>query len=233
MNNFSRANAWNRASFNSNRSATNFNRAAINNRTRFNSNRSIANTNGANFRRFNGATTNRFASSWNGSNRLRGSGFNRNGNWWRRHHHDCDNSFIFFSGFGFPFFSAFDYGFYPSAYYPYYPYSPYYYDPYGPYTSSYPGYGAGPYSNGSGYVDPGDGDSGQYGDGRRYERGTANHSIVAQVQERLARAGFYKGSIDGVKGSRTYYAIRAYEREHNLPVDGEISDQLLEELGIR
>jgi N-acetylmuramoyl-L-alanine amidase len=57
--------------------------------------------------------------------------------------------------------------------------------------------------------------------------------VIADVQERLARDGYYKGTVDGVAGDRTYYAIRAYERDHHLRVDGAISNQLLTELGLR
>ena len=52
------------------------------------------------------------------------------------------------------------------------------------------------------------------------------------MQEQLARDGYYKGDIDGVAGSRTYYAIRAYQRDHNLHVDGEVSDELLQQMGL-
>jgi hypothetical protein len=40
-------------------------------------------------------------------------------------------------------------------------------------------------------------------------------SSVAEIQLRLARGGYYRGSIDGVMGPRTRYAIRAYERSNN------------------
>jgi len=62
---------------------------------------------------------------------------------------------------------------------------------------------------------------------------TERGEIGRALQEQLAHDGYYKGSVDGVKGSRTYYAIRAYQRDHNLQVDGEITDQLLEAMGIR
>jgi len=169
-----------------------------------------------------------FARNGNGNGTGNGTG-NWNGNWnhHHNHHNGCDNSFIFFSGFGFPFYSAWDYGFYPSAYYPYYPPAPYYYDPYMPIDNGYPVYGGGDV--------PQDPSYNQSQDGRHYDRGGGgdDHSIVAQVQEHLASGGYYKGSIDGVTGSRTYYAIRAYQREHHLPVTGEISDELLSDMGLQ
>ena len=59
-----------------------------------------------------------------------------------------------------------------------------------------------------------------------------NRSLVARVQARLARAGYYAGPIDGVMGPRTRYAIRAYEYRHGLPVDGRIDGRLLARMGL-
>jgi hypothetical protein len=42
-------------------------------------------------------------------------------------------------------------------------------------------------------------------------------STVVEVQRRLARAGYYRGPIDGIMGPQTRRAIRAYERDHNMP----------------
>lgn len=61
----------------------------------------------------------------------------------------------------------------------------------------------------------------------------AGGSVVVQVQQQLARDGYYRGAIDGVMGSRTHYAIRAYERSHGLSVDGEIDDELLGTMRLR
>src|SRR5438094_529042 len=52
---------------------------------------------------------------------------------------------------------------------------------------------------------------GSYGYSDRYRGG----SSVAQLQRRLARAGYYHGSIDGIMGPETRRAIRAYERSQN------------------
>lgn len=57
--------------------------------------------------------------------------------------------------------------------------------------------------------------------------------LVVQVQQRLARAGFYHGSVDGVMGPETRRAIRSYERSHNLRVDGAIDNRLLDTMNIR
>jgi hypothetical protein len=96
-------------------------------------------------------------------------------------------------------------GFYPYSWY--YPYSSWY-DPYeyGYYSSAQPVYdGAASYDDGS---------------------------LVAQLQSRLARGGFYQGAIDGVMGPETRRAIRSFERRNGLPVDGLIDDQLLSTMGL-
>ncbi len=63
-----------------------------------------------------------------------------------------------------------------------------------------------------------------------YEYG--NVRLVVEVQRRLARAGYYHGSIDGILGSQTRRAIRAYERDHNMPAYGVIDRPLLTTLGL-
>jgi len=133
--------------------------------------------------------------NWNGGNWSRGhwNGGNWGGNW---HHHN-GNNVIFIGDFGFPW--GWGWG------YPYgYGYG--YGDPYG--------YGYGdPYGYGYGYGYGGNqyGDYG-YGNGSGY--GDSSHSRVAELQRRLARAGYYRGSIDGVLGPQTRRAIRAYEQDH-------------------
>ena len=51
-----------------------------------------------------------------------------------------------------------------------------------------------------------------YGSGYGYS--DSSGSRVAQLQSRLASAGYYHGAIDGVMGPATRRAIRAYERDH-------------------
>ena len=127
-----------------------------------------------------------------------------------------NNNFVFFD-FGYPFgFGGYPYGYgyYPYAY-GYYPYG-YGYDPYG---YGYPAYGT--YYN-SGAPPAYSGEAIGYG----------GSSVIAQVQRILARNGFYHGRIDGVIGSGTRSAIRAYERAHGLAVDGRINHQLLARMGL-
>jgi len=52
--------------------------------------------------------------------------------------------------------------------------------------------------------------------------GYGNVRLVVEAQRRLARAGYYHGPIDGVLGPETRRAIRAYERDHNVPAYGVI-----------
>src|SRR5438876_5825656 len=51
---------------------------------------------------------------------------------------------------------------------------------------------------------------GGYGSGYGY--GDNSGSRVAELQSRLASAGYYHGAIDGIMGPATRRAIRAYER---------------------
>lgn len=58
-------------------------------------------------------------------------------------------------------------------------------------------------------------------------------SLVAEVQSRLAQAGYYYGPIDGIMGPSTRRAIMAYQRARGLPVDGLLSEPLVATLGLR
>jgi len=142
--------------------------------------------------------------NWNGRNWN-----NWNGNW--RHHHG-HNDVVFIGDFGFPWWWGW------GSYYPWgYPYGYYGYgDGYG-YGGGYGGgYGYGGYGYGGyGYGGYGDGGYG-YNYGQRQPRydGSGTRSRVAELQRRLARAGYYNGSVDGVMGPQTRRAIRAYERDH-------------------
>jgi hypothetical protein len=76
------------------------------------------------------------------------------------------------------------------------------------------GWGWGPWWGGGwgypyGYYGYGDGD---YGSGYGYSNSSG--SRVAELQSRLASAGYYHGAIDGILGPATRRAIRAYERDH-------------------
>ena len=93
--------------------------------------------------------------------------------------------------------------------------------PYG-YGYGYPYYGSYPY--GYGYYGP---RTTVYASARINDDAT-----VAAVQRRLARGGYYHGSVDGVIGPATRSAIRSFERNNGLPIDGEIDSQLLRTMGL-
>ena len=106
----------------------------------------------------------------------------------------------------------FDYGFYPwwpSWYYPY-DYYAYGYPSY--YDSGY--YGADGYYGSNGYTDP------------------SSDSIVASVQDQLAREGYYHGQIDGVPGPETRAALARYQTNHGLQVSGSLTPDTLQALGL-
>jgi hypothetical protein len=54
----------------------------------------------------------------------------------------------------------------------------------------------------------------------------------AAVQQELARAGYYDGTLDGVVGPGTRSAIYAYQQDYGLYASGQIDDQLLQSLGL-
>ena len=96
--------------------------------------------------------------------------------------------------------------------------------PYYGYGWDYPYYDAYPYDYG--YYGP---TTDRY---TVYDRGITDDATVAAVQRRLARAGYYHGSIDGVIGQGTRTAIRGFERNNGLPVDGVIDRELLRTMGL-
>jgi putative peptidoglycan binding protein len=100
------------------------------------------------------------------------------------------NEFIFIGDFGFPWWSW--------AWGPWWGWGPWAWG-WGPWwglNGSYPyGYYGGDYGSGYGY-------------------GDSSQSRVAELQRRLARAGYYHGAIDGIMGPATRRAIRAYERDN-------------------
>jgi localization factor PodJL len=53
------------------------------------------------------------------------------------------------------------------------------------------------------------------------------------VQSKLAQRGYYQGAIDGVIGSDSRQAIRAFQAAQGLPVTGAIDIKLLNALDIK
>ena len=91
-----------------------------------------------------------------------------------------------------------------------------------PFGYGYPYYGYYPYRYGY-YAGPSE---------VVYQADGTGRSTVIEVQRRLARAGYYRGAIDGVPGVGTRSAIRSYERAHGLRVDGLIDQRLLATMGL-
>src|SRR5439155_23318172 len=158
-----------------------------------------------------------FASAQGGFAR-NGSGSFHGGNWNHHCHGGHSSDFIFIGSFGFPFL-GYPYGY---GYNPYgYGYSPYGYG----YGSGYYGYGAGYSGYGNGYYGNSYYGNGYYGNSyygngvyrSSYysgDRSNGSRSDVARLQRQLSRAGYYRGPIDGIMGSRTHYALRAYQHDH-------------------
>jgi membrane-bound lytic murein transglycosylase B len=53
---------------------------------------------------------------------------------------------------------------------------------------------------------------------------------IKQIQTTLNQLGFDTGEPDGVSGSKTRHATRAYQKTNNLPIDGYVGYQLLQQL---
>jgi hypothetical protein len=99
-----------------------------------------------------------------------------------------------------------------------------YYDPfYSPFGYGY-GYGY-PYYGASAAL--------YYNGYRPQQYRRSGGSVVVGVQRGLAAAGYYRGAVDGVFGPQTGAAIRAFERDNGLRVDGQIDNRLLGTLGVR
>ncbi len=55
---------------------------------------------------------------------------------------------------------------------------------------------------------------------------------VRQIQTKLKRWGYYKGSIDGIYGSQTQSAVRYFQSKNGLTVDGIAGQKTLNAMGI-
>ena len=55
---------------------------------------------------------------------------------------------------------------------------------------------------------------------------------VKQIQTKLKRWGYYKGSVDGVYGSGTLSAVKSFQRKNGLAVDGIAGTKTLNAMGI-
>ena len=64
-----------------------------------------------------------------------------------------------------------------------------------------------------------------------YQQGSRG-DVVKTVQRKLQNWGYYKGSIDGIFGSKTREAVKYFQRKNGLKVDGIVGSQTLKALGI-
>lgn len=53
---------------------------------------------------------------------------------------------------------------------------------------------------------------------------------IARLQEALARAGYYRGPVDGVIGAQMNRAVKAFQRAHGLRADGKMGSKTLAKL---
>ena len=163
-----------------------------------------------------------------------------NRNWDRRRDHFWNGHrcrfvngswFIFDIGFlpwfGWPYYDYYAYDYYPYGY-PY-GYGPgayqnsYYYGQNGYDSSYYDDQGGNNYNGQSNYYDQGGNRSGSY------ERSVAT---VADVQDQLARAGYYHGQLDGVLGPETRHALLRYQSDKGLRVTGSLTMETRQSLGL-
>ena len=64
-----------------------------------------------------------------------------------------------------------------------------------------------------------------------YRQGSTG-STVKTIQRKLKNWGYYKGSVDGIYGSKTKEAVRYFQRKNNLSVDGIVGAKTLAALGM-
>ena len=64
-----------------------------------------------------------------------------------------------------------------------------------------------------------------------YKQGNTG-STVRTIQQKLKNWGYYKGSVDGIFGSKTKEAVKYFQRKNGLTVDGIVGNKTLAALGI-
>ena len=64
-----------------------------------------------------------------------------------------------------------------------------------------------------------------------YKKG-ASGAVVTQIQTKLKSWGYYTGTVDGIYGSGTERAVRAFQQKNGLTVDGKAGDQTLAAMGL-
>lgn len=64
-----------------------------------------------------------------------------------------------------------------------------------------------------------------------YKKGFSG-AVVTQIQTKLKSWGYYTGTVDGIYGSGTERAVRAFQQKNGLTVDGKAGDQTLAAMGL-
>lgn len=64
-----------------------------------------------------------------------------------------------------------------------------------------------------------------------YKKGSSG-AVVTQIQTKLKSWGYYTGIVDGIYGSGTERAVRAFQQKNGLTVDGKAGDQTLAAMGL-
>ncbi len=64
----------------------------------------------------------------------------------------------------------------------------------------------------------------------RTDRGspTARTDEIMLVQETMRTLGLYNGKIDGLPGTQTMIAVRAYKKSNNMPVNNTLNADFIE-----
>lgn len=68
-------------------------------------------------------------------------------------------------------------------------------------------------------------------DAASYKKGSTG-TMVSKIQTTLKNQGFYKGSVDGVYGSGTETAVKAFQQKNGLTADGKVGPATLKAMGI-
>ena len=58
-----------------------------------------------------------------------------------------------------------------------------------------------------------------------------NRRIIAAAQYQLMSRGYYRGRVDGKNGSRTAFAVRAFQSSAGLPPTGRLDIETVKALG--
>lgn len=64
-----------------------------------------------------------------------------------------------------------------------------------------------------------------------YKKGSSG-AVVTQIQTKLKSWGYYTGTVDGIYGSGTERAVRAFQQKNGHTVDGKAGDQTLAAMGL-